>query len=306
MEILEVTQPGPHSTIQDGGRFGFRSFAIPQSGCLDPQLQSVANYLAGRPHGDPVIEIIGGRFSAKCLTPVAVGVAGVDMRCLVNEERVEPLQSLSLNKGDELVIESRLAYLAVGGSLEDIVHFGSFSTYLLAKLGRRLLKRRNRISVKSTVPVERKVTMDVLPSIQHPMVIRMLKGPEWEGVKIPAADFEHLQWRISVQSNRIGIRLNGEAVPMSFEEMVSVPTFPGTVQLPPDGQPIVLMNDGQTTGGYPRIGQVIKADLPRLARVMVGGTIRFKFVSIDEARYIHQHQQAFLLLGMGESTEREI
>jgi len=299
MEILEITQPGPHSTIQDGGRFGFRSFAIPQSGCLDPQLQTVANYLAGRPASDPVIEIIGGRFMGRCVASISMGVAGVDMRCLVNGERTETLQTISLNKGDELIIESRLAYLAFGGNLEALSHFGSFSSYPLAKLGTPLLKKRRRLSVNLPALVDRKILPDAIPTVQYPMIIRLLVGPEWSYVKETREACERMQWRISNQSNRIGIRLNGEALPMSFEEMVSVPTFPGTVQLPPDGQPIVLMNDGQTTGGYPRIGQVIKADLPRLARTMLGGTIRFKFVTIEEARYIFQHQQAFLQQGMG-------
>ena len=294
MTVFEITQPGPHSFIQDAGRFGFRSFAIPQSGCLDPQLQTVANYLAGRVPSNPVIEIIGGRFMGRCVASISVGVAGVDMRCLVNGEKANTLQTLALNVGDELIIESRLAYLAFGGELEALHHFNSFSSYPLAKLGTPLLKKRRRISVNLPVPVSRTIAPDALPTVQHPMIIRLLEGPEWNWVKNKREAFEHMQWRISNQSNRIGIRLKGDALKMDYQEMTSVPTFPGTVQLPPDGQPIVLMNDGQTTGGYPRIGQVIKADLPRLARTMLGGTVQFKFVPMDEARYIFQHQQAFL------------
>jgi len=92
----------------------------------------------------------------------------------------------------------------------------------------------------------------------------------------------------------MGFRLEGEALEGKQTEMASVPTFPGTIQLTHEGLPIVLMNDGQTTGGYPRIGQVIKADLPRLARMILGGSLKFKFVEISEARYILNQKETFL------------
>lgn len=292
MEILEITQVGALCSIQDSGRFGYRSFAIPQSGVLDAQMQLVANHLAGNAPDSPVLELIGGQFTAKCLTVVSVGISGIDTRVLVNGNQTNALETLQLRVNDMLEIQGPLAYLAISGELKADVHFQSYSSYALAGLGSSLFRKGDRIEGVLKETEVRRINRDLVPSRNPVEIIRICEGPEWETVQTTGV--EQLNWNISKQSNRMGIRLEGEKLSVKSKEMLPVPTFPGTIQLPPDGQPIVLMNDAQTTGGYPRIGQVIKADLARLARLMLGGTIRFKFVTIEEARYIFQRQHAFI------------
>ena len=293
MEVLEILQSA-YSSIQDSGRFGFRSFAIPQSGCFDYQMHSTANYLVANKYDDPCIELIGGKLTARCLATFQIGVAGINVNVRVNNQLVDLLSTINLTAGDELEIQGSLAYISIAGSLIVKRHFESASTYPLAELGAPILKRGHKIEVVTNRINPRSIKHDQIPTEGKFEIIRLIEGPEWDFVSLNSVDFEKINWKISNQSNRIGIRLLGESLNISGKEMPSVPTFPGTIQLPPDGQPIILMNDAQTTGGYPRIGQVIKADLPRLARLMMGGTIRFKFVTIPEARYIFERQQSFI------------
>jgi biotin-dependent carboxylase-like uncharacterized protein len=293
MKVLEAIQLGAYASIQDSGRKGFRSFAIPQSGCLDPVLQQLSNYLTNNESGAPVHELIGGRFVFKCLVRTTLGIVGIEQKVTVNKKGIDTHTTLHLHAGDEMVIETQLSYLSIGGSLVSSIHFESASAYPIAGLGNKPLKKGDFIeaTINPTIS-DKRISKNVLSKISTPTIIRVISGPEWETAR--AKDFEEKNWEVSRSSNRMGMRLIGPPIKTKNAEMVSVPTFVGTIQLPPDGQPIVLLNDAQTTGGYPRIGQVIKADLPRIARLVMGGTIRFKFVTIDEARYIFHRQQSFI------------
>lgn len=299
MEILEIIKPGIHSSIQDAGRFGQRSYAIPQSGCLDSRSQHLANYLVGNSSDDAVIEIIGGRFECEVLDDTCLGIVSTNVDVSVNGVRQLADKAVRIFENDVLKIEgSSLTYLAIDGGVQGQSHFGSVSTYPLAKLGGldgTLLKKGDRISGSAITEGEiKQLSEQVLPKLMRNQIIRILKGSEFDRLVIKNCDFEKRNWKIAPQSNRMGIRLEGEVLKTKQKDMIPVPTFPGTIQLTNDGLPIVLLNDAQTTGGYPRIGQVIKADLPRLARMILGGSIKFKFVDISEARYMLNQKEAFL------------
>jgi len=297
MEILEIIQPGVYSSVQDAGRFGQRGYAIPQSGCLDSGAQYLANHLVGNSSDEAVVETIGGRFECRILEAVSLGIVGSAAK--VNGTARLLNETIFVQENDVIQIEgSELSYLAISRGITGQSHFGSVSTYPLAKLGGlngNLLKKGDRISTMAGAMPERKqLPEQVLPKLQKAQVIRILKGPEFERLAIESSDLEERNWKISPQSNRMGIRLAGDVLKTKQAEMTPVPTFPGTVQLTNEGLPIVLLNDAQTTGGYPRMGQVIRADRPRLARMILGGSIKFKFVDIFEARYILKQKEAFL------------
>ncbi|MCP4457620.1 MAG: biotin-dependent carboxyltransferase family protein [Cytophagales bacterium] len=299
MEVLEIISPGIHSSIQDRGRFGQRGYAIPQSGCLDNESHFLANYLVGNAPDIAIVEIIGGRFEGKILGEAYLGIVCTKVNASVNGERIPTHETIRVFDTDLLKIEnSGLTYLAIDGGVEGQSHFGSSSTYPLAKLGGmdgNILKKGDRLSASvPNRPATKYLPEQVLLKSSGHQVIRILKGPEFERVKIKKSDFEKKIWKISTKSNRMGIRLEGSVVESIQTEMKSVPTFPGTIQLTNEGLPIVLMVDSQTTGGYPRIGQVIMADLPRLGRMILAGTIKFKFVDISEARYIQNQKETFL------------
>ncbi len=292
VEVLKILNPGVHATLQDGGRVGFREYAIPMSGCLDSYSQKLANYLVGNPTQSPVIEIIG-KFNCEIQCETEIGVCGLGVKTLINGEPVEADKTLFCSAKDVLEVRGKLAYLAVKGDISGQMHFGSISTYSLAGLGglegRLLSKGDVLIASRKSERVIRKIPVELLPKQSE--LIRVIKGPEFEGDE---SAFEKLSWSVTSSSNRMGLRLNGNSWKGETKEMNSVPVFPGTIQLPSDGKPIVLLNDAQTTGGYPRIAQVIKADMSRVGRLIAGGQIRFKFVSIAEARHIFYKQEAFI------------
>lgn len=297
MEVLEIVQSSIQTTIQDAGRFGLRGYAIPQSGCLDYTSHYLANYLVGNSPKMPVIEIIGGGFVCKMLAPIGLGIVGASSSVMINGQTCLNQESIFVKNGDLVKIESPgITYLAIPGGVQGQTHFESVSTYPLANLGGlngKVLEIGDRISCNGTF-VSRELPEQVLPKWQSRQVIRVLKGAEWDRVINRDSDFEEIEWHIAPNSNRMGIRLMGATLKTEQLEMTSVPTFPGIIQLTNEGLPIVLINDAQTTGGYPRIGQVIKADLPRVSRLILGGTIKFKFVDISEARHILNKKEAFL------------
>jgi len=152
MEVLEAIQAGIYSSIQDVGRFGSRSYAIPQSGCLDTRSQHLSNYLVGNSPLTAVIEIIGGRFECKILQDISVAILGVRSEVKVNGELQANDQTIHVSQNDSLKIEgSGLTYLAIAGDLQAKQHFKSVSTYPLAKLGGlngEVLKKGDLISIE--------------------------------------------------------------------------------------------------------------------------------------------------------------
>lgn len=292
MELMRINSPGIISSIQDHGRKGFRHLAIPQSGFLDSYSASLANYLVGKTPGAEAIEIIGGTFKCTFLTAMNISVAGVSTRLQVNGQDHEILQQIAVSSGDELSIRGELTYLGIGAHLEADKHFGSVSTLPSVHLGGiqgTYLSKNQHLSGQPTKVNPAYLSKDLAP--RKTSLIRVLKGLEFEG---DTDQFEEKKWSISTASNRIGLRLQNNDWYQDPLEMISVPVFPGTIQLPPSNQPIVLLNDAQTTGGYPRIAQVIAADLPRIGRLIAGGSIRFKFVGINEAREIYTRQSTFI------------
>ena len=134
MEILEIIQSGIYSSIQDAGRFGQRGYAIPQSGCLDSRSQFLVNYLVANPPDSPVIEIIGGRFECKILQDTNLGIVGSDVKVTIKGSEQSTSETIHVHRNDFLKIESLgPTYLSISGGILGQSHFGSVSTYPLAK-----------------------------------------------------------------------------------------------------------------------------------------------------------------------------
>ena len=217
---------------------------------------------------------------------------GANAEILQNDEQRNLGQPINTKENDRITIKGELSYLTVAEGFSGRNHFASVSTYPLAKLGGlkgAYLKKGALLKGDNTNPVERVLSSDLLPKKSR--IIRVLKGPKFEeGIE----SMLDLVWSVSSDSNRIGLRLEGGEPIANHREMPTAPVFPGTIQLPPGGQPILLLADSQTTGGYPRIGQVIQSDMDQVGRLICGGEIRFKFVEINEEREIFIRQQTFI------------
>ncbi len=274
MGKLRVVHTGPMSSIQDFGRFGYRKFGIPQSGAMDKESMISANRMVGNADDSPVVEIamMGMKLEALESSDIVVVGAGVS----INGEK-NSLENNHLEVGDILQIDPPdrvYAYVAISGKIKAREDFGSVSTHSLAGFGGIAGKNLQTGDVIESDRSNGKGSYIGVPSrIESSTTIRMMKGPEWDLLK----ESPDKSFSIDSSSNRMGIRLNG-TLDCDYREIASSAVIPGTVQLPANGQPIVLMNDCQTTGGYPRIGKVLDEDLGKLAQVRQNNQVLFKTI----------------------------
>jgi len=287
---MQIIKSGLLTTIQDNGRYGYRHLGIPQSGAMDSRAQYHANWLVGNLPDAPVLEcsFYGGIFRFEA--PQIIALTGADMNAQLNDTPCKMYRSIDVQPGDTLMFgyahTGTRTYIAMQG-LPDIEQvMGSYSTYVTGGFGGfqgRALQVGDTLLWENETP---KNPNRVLPEHLRPHfstkknIIRIVCGPEWEKLSMDSQQaFEQTFYEIQTDSNRMGIRLTGKALELKeFFLMDSSATLPGTVQLPANGLPIVLMHDGQTTGGYPRIGKVIEADLGRLAQIPPKGSLNFRIV----------------------------
>ncbi len=307
---IEITSPGALATIQDLGRTGWRRFGVPRAGALDAGLLRIANRLVGNPEANPAIEFFVLGPSLKALdTPVQLGFAGdfpLTLQCAGERSVLASWRSVTLQPGDSLrvgqPVGGRVGYVSIAG-LEVAAMLGSASTYTRARLGGvhgRALTAGDRLQVAATQDPGQGARagerMLRVPPTRPDAPIRVVPGPQDEHFDAAAlAAFFGSEYRVSRDADRMGLRLEGTALlhrPDKGAEIISDATVPGSVQVPGNGLPIVLLADGQTAGGYPKIATVIRADLGRLACASVGAAVRFAAVSVAQAEDLARAYEA--------------
>jgi KipI family sensor histidine kinase inhibitor len=283
---IQVVRAGMYTTVQDGGRRGHRALGVPLSGAADPFALRLVNALVGNPDDAAGLEFTlrGPELMFRRDALIAVGGAGFDaLPCW---------RPLAVTAGTTLHLGTARAgcrgYLAVAGGIAVPVVLGSRSTFARAGLG-GLEGRALRDGDELPVPPLPRSARDhwwiderILPAYSPAPVVRVMPGRH-------AAEFDSnwldRSFRVSAHSDRMGLRLQGEAlVRRSGRELTSMPVVPGTIQVPPDGQPIVLLADAQTIGGYPQLAHVASVDLPLLAQLRPGDAVRFQGITLAEAR----------------------
>lgn len=308
---VEVVSPGALSTLQDLGRPGWRRHGVPGCGALDAALLRIANVLAGNAEGAAAIEFFVAGPTLKALDePVQLGFAGDFSLTLVraNGERtqLDSWRSVTLWPGDTLRAgsprNSRCGVVAVRGLVAPLV-LGSASTYMRAQLGGyggRALAAGDKLSA-SAMPLKAGMvpTEQILrrPRAPERGAMRVVLGPQADHFDAAAlASFFGSEYQVSTEVDRMGVRLQGPALLHNDRggEIVSDATVPGSIQVPGNGLPIVLLADGQTAGGYPKIATVISADLPRLAVAAVGTPLRFESVTVAQAEVLAREHEAGL------------
>ncbi len=294
---LEVLKPGFQTTVQDGGRRGFRHLGVARAGALDAVSFAIANSLAGNASGAAVLEITITGPRLRFLRAVRIAVTGADISVQADGVAVPSWRPVEVAEGSEVSFgvceRGARAYLAVDGGIAVKAVMGSASTDLRGGFGgmegRALaagdtLRFGPGLAAGALHPgrvvhwfVDPRPDLDLIaPALAHVL-------PGSDTLVSPAALFE-TAWGVSSESNRQALRLAGPPLaPTLPGERISEPVAPGTIQLPPDGQPIVLLADAQTVGGYPRIGYVASTDLPRLGQLRPGETLRFTAATAREA-----------------------
>ncbi len=298
--ILVERALGP-ALIQDAGRPGYARLGVPASGAADPVSLDVGNRLVGNPAAAPAIEIAlaGGTFAFDA--PASAVLAGSEFEAWIEEPSGER-RPLGLWRTARVPAGGRIhvggarggarVYLCVAGRLEVPTVLGSTSTYPACGLGGwhgRPLRAGDEVPFAAGGDTGSSLSDDAaaaLRSLLRPDVLRVTEGAQ-RGAFRPESvrGFHEATFRVSRQSDRTGIRLEGPAIDIeSAGSMLTEGTPPGAVQVPPGGAPIVLGVDGPTTGGYPMIAAVIAADLPALAHLVPGDPVRFRTTTLDDAR----------------------
>lgn len=287
LDILALPVP---ASLQDCGRPGYRHLGVPLSGALDVEWLQLANALVGNPLATAAIEMRLAGPQLRAAQDCVFAIAGdVDAR-LLTAEGERPLASWHshrLRAGEQLriaAVNSGVAYLAFAGGIDAAPVLGSRSTYARAGLGEILQAGGSlKVGVGGTAKLRRLPR----PPRREPAPLRILPGPQREHFTADAWDtFLNAEFEVSREADRMGLRL---AAPLlahtsrATADIVSDAVTPGVIQVPGDGRAIVLLADCQTVGGYPKIGVVIGADLPRLAHLLPGMHLRFTAVTLDQA-----------------------
>lgn len=317
---MEVTNPGLHDTIQDLGRFGYQKFGVVVGGAMDPFSHRVANMLVGNEEKAATLEmtLIGPRllFTKDQL----VAICGGNFEPTIEGLPVPMWRPVFIQKGSELCFGAAKAgsraYLAVAGGFDVPIVLGSRSTYVKAGLGgfdgRTLLKgdvlHVGPASVLSQVIVEKlaismpfqatdwQVASKLLPKLSNHYEIRVIRGSQYELFDTDSHQkFWNEPFTVSSQSDRMGYRINGPTLQLKEPiEMISEAVTYGAIQVPADGNPIILAADRQTTGGYPKIGQLSSIDFTKLAQAKPGDRLSFKEVTIEESQRLVAKQEMHL------------
>jgi len=280
------------------------SYGLPAAGCLDTYSHWLANWLVGNSREAPVLEItlMGPEFEIH--RPVCVGITGAVFDIFVNEQRIDSMQTIQLFAGDRLrfgrLLNGCRAYLAVSGGIIENAIWGSVSTYLPAKIGGlqgRCLRKGDPLYSGPSHQIHRELPNSLRIAIKNKVLVRIVDGAE--SVEFSEAARRELvsqPFTVSVDSNRMGCRLQGQPLIHQSPQgnMVTTGVAVGSIQVPSDGQPIVIMADGQTTGGYPRIANVITADRHLMAQVKPGDKVSFYRVNLAKATRIYRQKQQFI------------
>jgi 5-oxoprolinase (ATP-hydrolysing) subunit C len=302
---LEIVTPGAFASLQDSGRRGHRHIGVPWAGVLDRRLMRLANALVGNPEDAPVIECFdGGLHLMAHGSTVKLAVAGDAVLELDGTDGRRPLvpwRSVTLAAGESLRIRKmgngRIAMVAVAGLVVQQV-MGSASTYARAGLGGadgrgRALTSGIRLSLKGPAAASGDRVLPQPPAADDGP-IRIVPGPQADHFSAETlATLLDGDYRVTTEADRMGIRLDGARLKhIGAAEIVSDATVPGSIQVPGSGQPIVLLADAQTAGGYPKIATVITADLGRFAALRPGQHLRFATVSAAEGTRIARAAEA--------------
>lgn len=299
--MLKIIRAGMSTSIQDAGRNGWRQYGISRSGALDNPAMQTANLLVGNSPDDAVLEITLGQFTAEFDRDGWLALTGAGCHARLDGETVWTGWRTAVKKGQRLALSmpqrGMRSYLAVNGGFAVEPQLGSMSTDLKAGFGglegRQLLDG-DRLPLG---PATRNFSKPAgVRQLLWGNRVRALPGPEYHEFSEDSREaFWRTAWRLDPQSNRMGYRLQGRKLQREADrELLSHGLVPGVVQVPAGGQPIVLLADAQTTGGYPRIACVIEADLYHLAQLRLGEPIHFVHCTLEDALKARQEQQRVL------------
>jgi antagonist of KipI len=305
MKIFKVIKSGLFSTIQDSGRIGYQNEGVVVSGAMDPFAHKVGNILVGNNRNSASLEITMMGPTLQVLKGSVISICGANLSPKIDGKPIANWKTVKIEKDQILSfgqpVNGIRAYIAVSGGFDVPEVLNSFSTYAKGKIGGfkgRTLNENDIIEAND--PVKSKLgiglSWEIIPDYDPKEPVRVIPGPNTSrftpnGIKT----FLNSQYRITNAADRMGYRLDGPPIKhIDNADIISDAANIGTVQVPKDGKPIILMSDHQTTGGYTRIANVISIDIPLIAQRYPGQTIYFKKISIEKAQSLYKQQVDFL------------
>ncbi|MDR9865109.1 5-oxoprolinase subunit C family protein [Pseudomonas baetica] len=297
MSRLTIEASTPLCLLQDAGRFGVRHLGVTQGGAADWRSMSWANWLLGNGLDLPVIEITLGGFAVLAEEDCLLALAGADLGAQIDGQPLAPWRSFKLHKGQTLKFTQPLlgarAYLAAPGGFDAPKVLGSSATVVREELGGLdgmglPLAKGAMLSYHGETLLVRDMPLAHRPDFHLNAPLDLVLGAQigqFSGQSL--FDVFNSAWTLDSRADRMGIRLLGKPLQYQGQPMISEGIPLGAVQVPPDGQPIVLLNDRQTIGGYPRLGALTPLALARLAQCLPGTRVRLRPVVQDVAHREH-------------------
>ncbi len=315
---VEILKPGLLTLVEDFGRYGYGQYGVPVAGVMDTFATTVANILVFNPRTAAVLEMTLSGADMRMNFTGFIAITGADISPSINNVPVKMWETIRVNEGDILTFGSLKkglrSYLAISGGVNVPAVMDSRSTYAKAGLGGfqgRALKQGDILKVgKSIVAIESKVqpfqlspvrlkSLDeaLIPNYKNHIKLRVILGPQHDRFTYKGIEtFLSNAYQLTSECDRMGCRLEGAPIEhVTSADIISDGIAFGAVQVPGTGQPIIMMADRQTTGGYTKIATVISTDLWKLAQAKPGDTVIFTTVDIDAAQEIHKKIELFYL-----------
>ena len=289
---LTVCNPGFLALVQDYGRFGYQHIGVTTGGPMDEHAFLWANRLLGNKYNAPQIEISVGMLTLEASQPTTMALTGADLGATLNGQAITPWRTYRLNPGDKLAFATPVnglrSYLAVRGGFAVLPQLGSASTVMRERLGGpgrdgQKLQAGDTLSYRPfSGDIHNRMPDRFIPDYRAPLTLGVIRGYQYDS--FDAAEvrrFFSQEYVVGKDIDRMGYRLSGEPVHSRLNGIVSEGIAFGAIQIPSDGQPIVLLRDRQTIGGYPKIGCVSSLDCGKLSQRGPGARVRFEPRDLD-------------------------
>jgi len=296
---FEVINAGILATIQDNGRKGLGSIGVTEAGAMDEHAFCWLNRLLGNDYGTNVLEIVFGGVKLKAVGSTYFALSGAQVDVTINNKPIEIWKTYKINDGDILNLgfatSGARVYLGVVGGFDINPEFRSTSVCIKEGIGGSPIKANDFLGYKSDDLRDiRKVMLRYRPDFDELLTLRVVRGYQWDLFeKNQREKFFSSEYIVTSQNDRMGYRLSGEKISSTSKGIISEPIAYGSIQIPSHGEPIVLLKERQTIGGYPKIGSVIPVDCFALAQRKQDSKVRFKLISLDEARELCQEFYRF-------------
>lgn len=320
---MKFLKSGLQATVQDLGRYGYQKYGVIASGVMDPFAHRMANLLVGNKEIEATLELTMLGPVIEFQEDTLIAVCGGDLSPIIDETSIGLWKQVFIRKGNVLRFGQAKsgcrAYLAVAGGFKVPAVMESKSTYLRAGIGgyhgraldagdelfveepgnlsKRMMERlMEGKEEKSFIQSDWSLAYTSLPASKQHAPIRVVKGRNYElFTEKSQQQFVSADFKVTPQSDRMGYRLKGPELKLKNQtEMISEAVNFGTIQVPAEGNPIVLLADRQTTGGYPKIAEVASVDLPKLAQSKPGDELRFEFISLEEAQQLYLKEEQLI------------